>query len=364
MQVLVDPTINIKRRLLVSATRMDKQINNNIKLAMEFSLPPRQKLVTSRGYQYSYVHIPSAAITKATLLLIHGWPSHIDDWIFQVRYFAARGYGIIAPDMLGYGDSSAPSDTSAYRLSLIARDLAEILDQEQLQRVVGIGHDWGATILSRFAMYNPERLSALILLGIGASKPGTKFDLDAINEMTKKATGSEMLGYIAYISRDPGSHCAMERNAESVMSVLFAADPECWNHHLRPLDGFTMLVETGNRVAIGDWFPQELREKHLELFGKTDGHLGPSQYYKMLDQNLSVPDEEQLVDFRVVQPVLLVIPREPTASSHMQSQMLSAWASDLEVVQLDSGHWVHMEKSEETNRALEEFLRKHDVVQE
>ncbi|ETS80852.1 hypothetical protein PFICI_08381 [Pestalotiopsis fici W106-1] len=326
---------------------------------MEFSLPPRQELLTSRGYRYSYVHIPSSIIAKPTLLLIHGWPSHIDDWVFQIRYFTARGHGIIVPDMLGYGDSSAPSDASAYRLSLIARDLGELLDQEQLQRVVGVGHDWGATILSRFAMYNPERLSALAFLGIGASRPGTMFDLDAINEMTKKATGSEMLGYVAYISRNPDSHCAMERNSESVMSVLFAADPECWNRHLRPFHGFKSLVQDGGGQVMGDWFPRELRERHLSVFGRKDGYLGASQYYKMLDQNLSVPDEEHLVDFTIEQPVLLVIPREPAESSQMQSQMLFAWVSEMNVVQVDSGHWVHMEKSAETNIALEEFLVKH-----
>lgn len=329
---------------------------------MDSLLSSRRKFLTSRGYHYSYVFVPGSP-DRPVLLFIHGWPSHIDDWIFQIRHFAARGYGIMVPDMLGYGDSSAPSETRAYRLRFLAQDLAELLDQEQVQRVVGIGHDWGVTILSRFAMYHSERVLALALLGIGASKPGTDFNLDAINEMTRKTTGSAMLGYIAYISRDATSQGVMEQNAGSVMSVLFAAKPDCWDRHLRPLGALKSFLERGGRGAIGAWYPQELQEKHLSIFGRPGGYLGACQYYKMLDQNLSVPDEEHLGDFTIAQPVLLAVPKDPAASSQMQFQMLSAWATDMDMVQFDSGHWVHIERSEETNASIERFLIKHTGTQ-
>ncbi|KAK8129253.1 hypothetical protein PG999_001633 [Apiospora kogelbergensis] len=324
---------------------------------MDFDLP-RQEFTVSRGYKYSFVHLASTG-AKPTLLLLHGWPSHLDDWIYQIRHFQSQGYGVVAPDMLGYGDSSSPPETDAYRLQPLSQDLAELLDYAvgAGQKVVGVGHDWGATILSRFALYYPARLRAVAFLGIGPSSPGIGFDLDAINTMTKRATGAEMLGYISYIARDASAQRMMEQHAESVMDILFAEDSKTWDVHLHPLHGFETFVEEGRRQKVGDWFPPELRRRHLETFGREGGYLGPSQYYKMLDRNLSVGDEAELRGAEIALPSLLIVPEEPASSREMQVQMLRAWAPGLEVVTVQSGHWVHLEKREEVNVAVERFIQ-------
>lgn len=46
-----------------------------------------------------------------------------------------------APDLLGFGHSSKPYDTAAYRASLVCKDIMEILDRESLGKVIVIGHD-------------------------------------------------------------------------------------------------------------------------------------------------------------------------------------------------------------------------------
>ncbi|RYP52948.1 hypothetical protein DL768_001942 [Monosporascus sp. mg162] len=322
---------------------------------MDLDLPSRQKFTTSRGYSYSYIRIPSKE-GKPTLLLLHGWPSHIDDWIYQIKYFKSKGYGLVVPDLLGYGDSSSPSDTNVYRLKPMSQDLAELLDHVKLLRVVGIGHDWGATILSRFALYHPDRLSGLVFLAVGPPSPGTRFDLGMANELTKKATGMEMFGYIAYIARDPAAQQMMEKNAESVMDVMFAADAKTWDTHFHPLGGLKKFVEEGRRQEVAHWFPPELRKRHLETFGREGGYLGSSRYYVMMTENLSTPDEEELRDFKLPHPTIFVTPREPAAVANLQKQMLSSWAPDLKVTTVDAGHWVHMQRPEETNQVIDELL--------
>lgn len=84
--------------------------------------------------------------------------------------------------------------------------------------------------------------------------------------------------------------------------------------------------------------------------------MGSLRYYMMQDQNISVPDEEANANFIMQQPTLLVIPRIPAVSSQMQAETLSAWTSKLTVVHVDSGHWVHLERSQETNRAIEQLV--------
>lgn len=97
----------------------------------------------SRGLKYHYYFSPADA-GKPTLLLIHGFPSLSLDWHHQITYFKAKGYGLVAPDMLGYGDTDKPEDYKAYVHTLITRDLMDILDHEKVANVIAIGHDWYA----------------------------------------------------------------------------------------------------------------------------------------------------------------------------------------------------------------------------
>ena len=98
--------------------------------------------VVSRGLNYHYQIISPRDASKPYLLFLHGWPSSAHDWRHQSAYFAARGFGVIVPDMLGYGGTAKPEETEAYKSSLITKDLVDILDHEDVQDVIAVGHDW------------------------------------------------------------------------------------------------------------------------------------------------------------------------------------------------------------------------------
>lgn len=96
---------------------------------------------TKRGYKYHYYYVPAQG-SNQTLLFVHGFPSTSKDWHRIVPHFERQGYGIIAPDTLGYGGTDKPTDPAAYKGTLLAKDLIDILDAEQLNKVIAIGHDW------------------------------------------------------------------------------------------------------------------------------------------------------------------------------------------------------------------------------
>lgn len=96
------------------------------------------------GRTYSYVHIKSAK-DKPYILFLHGFPSSSYDWRRQISFFSELGYGVIAPDLLGYGGTDKPSDVGAYKLKSISEDVTSILDIEKTGKVYGVGHDWFAT---------------------------------------------------------------------------------------------------------------------------------------------------------------------------------------------------------------------------
>ena len=121
---------------------------------------------TSRGLTYNYYSSP-ATESKPTLLFCHGFPSISSHWSRIVSFLEQQGYGIIVPDMLGYGGTEKPSDASEYSAKKLCDDLTALLDaamgRGSKRRVIVVGHDWGSHIAGRFALWYPERLSALVL---------------------------------------------------------------------------------------------------------------------------------------------------------------------------------------------------------
>jgi soluble epoxide hydrolase / lipid-phosphate phosphatase len=95
----------------------------------------------TRGLQYHYYAAP-AEPGKPTLLFLHGFPSTSYDWRHQVSFFQDNGYGLIVPDMLGYGGTSKPLDPELYVSSLVTKDIVDILDAEGIDKAVVVGHDW------------------------------------------------------------------------------------------------------------------------------------------------------------------------------------------------------------------------------
>ena len=98
-------------------------------------------LKTSRAFNYHY-YITGPKEGKPTLLFLHGFPSTSCGWKQLIDFFQPQGYGIIAPDLLGYGGTDRPVEIEVFRLRLMVDDIIEILDAEKVERVIVIGHDW------------------------------------------------------------------------------------------------------------------------------------------------------------------------------------------------------------------------------
>lgn len=135
---------------------------------------------TTDGTSYVYDFVPSQG-ANSTVLLLHGFPSTRRDWRYQVANLSAAGYGIIAPDLLGYGESDRPTELEAYKLKRMSDYLSEIVKHQGLQSVVAVGHDWGTMVLSRSLYWHRELYEKVAFLSTGYNAVGSFFDVDAVN---------------------------------------------------------------------------------------------------------------------------------------------------------------------------------------
>ena len=129
---------------------------------MTASAPPtlRPHAVTLHGHRVTYRTAGSGPV----LLLLHGVTNSSQTWE-PVAAELSRSFTLIAPDLLGHGDSATPrGDYSLGAHASGVRDLLTLLGHEQ---ATVVGHSLGGGIAMVFAYQYPERTERLVLVSSG-----------------------------------------------------------------------------------------------------------------------------------------------------------------------------------------------------
>jgi len=120
----------------------------------------RARTVRIHGHDVSY----RMAGEGPTVLLVHGIAGSSTTWR-AVMPALAEHYTVIAPDLLGHGQSAKPrGDYSLGAYASGIRDLLTVLDKE---RVTLVGHSLGGGVAMQFAYQFPEWAERLVLVASG-----------------------------------------------------------------------------------------------------------------------------------------------------------------------------------------------------
>src|SRR5258705_3170092 len=87
------------------------------------------------------------------VVLCHGWPELSYSWRHQVPALAAAGYHVVAPDMRGFGRTSAPADIGAYSIFDTVGDMVALVAALGAKQAAIIGHGWGAPVAWHAALF-------------------------------------------------------------------------------------------------------------------------------------------------------------------------------------------------------------------
>ena len=175
------------------------------------------RLETLDDRQYRTIHGYRRAFIKAgsgpAILLIHGIGDSADSWL-DIIPALARDYTVIAPDLLGHGQSDKPrADYSIAAYANAMRDLLAVLDVE---RVTVVGHSLGGGVAMQFAYQFPERCERICLISTGgvahevtpllrfASAPNADLVLPLIGTPTARLLGKLTFGVLQALNTNLG----------------------------------------------------------------------------------------------------------------------------------------------------------------
>ncbi|MGY3847571.1 alpha/beta fold hydrolase [Streptomyces hydrogenans] len=320
----------------------------------EPSAAPRHRTVESSAGR---IHLVEQG-TGPLVLLVHGFPESWYSWRRQLPALAAAGYRAVAIDVRGYGRSSQPAETDAYRMLDLVEDNVALVHALGEENAVVVGHDWGSNIAATSALLHPEVFRAVALLSVPYAPPGGPRPTDVFGRIG----GPEQEFYVSYFQEPGRAETEIEPDVRGWLAGFYAAlsadtmpaqdepDPHFVTHGGRLRDRFPAGI-------LPDWLTEEDLDVYAGEFERT-GLTGALNRYRNMDR-----DWEDLAPHRgapIKQPALF-IGGTLDASTTWMSDAIDAFPTTLPGLTASHlvegcGHWIQQERPEEINRLLTGWL--------
>ncbi|MEV7536870.1 alpha/beta fold hydrolase [Streptomyces hydrogenans] len=320
----------------------------------EPSAAPRHRTVESSAGR---IHLVEQG-TGPLVLLVHGFPESWYSWRRQLPALAAAGYRAVAIDVRGYGRSSKPAETDAYRMLDLVEDNVALVHALGEENAVVVGHDWGSNIAATSALLHPEVFRAVALLSVPYAPPGGPRPTDVFGRIG----GPEQEFYVSYFQEPGRAETEIEPDVRGWLAGFYAAlsadtmpaqdepDPHFVTHGGRLRDRFPAGI-------LPDWLTEEDLDVYAGEFERT-GLTGALNRYRNMDR-----DWEDLAPHRgapIKQPALF-IGGTLDASTTWMSDAIDAFPTTLPGLTASHlvegcGHWIQQERPEEINRLLTGWL--------
>jgi pimeloyl-ACP methyl ester carboxylesterase len=286
------------------------------------------------------------------VLFCHGFPDTAYTWRRQMQAIAAAGYRAIAPDMRGYGRSSAPADASLYTPLQTAGDLVGLLDALKIPSAVLVGHDWGATHAWNAAMMRPDRFTAVFCLSVPYVPRG---EVSVFERMRKSGHQDD---FYMFEQIRPDADQIWADAAVTIPGILFWASGSApagkqWS----PLDPARSL----HRPAPGplpSWAEPDYVKHNVAEFQRTGFH-GGLNYYRAAEPYFDL--SAAFKGAKIAQPSFFIWGKADGLKELYPltiDQMRAGLPGLVGGLELDKvGHWVQHEAADLVNGQLVTFLR-------
>lgn len=285
------------------------------------------------------------------ILFCHGFPDTSYTWRKQMKAVASAGYRAIAPDMRGYGHSSAPPEASLYTPLQTAGDLVGLLDALNIASAALVGHDWGATHAWNAALMRPDRFKAVFCMSVPYVPRG---DTSVFDRMRKSGHQDD---FYMFEQIRPGADQTWSNAAVTVPGALYwasgSAPPDTrWN----PMDPARSL----HRAPPGplpQWAERDYVAHNIGEFQRTGFH-GGLNYYRAAEPYFYL--SAALKGAKITQPSFYVGGKADGLSVlYPPLEKIRAGLPGLVgSLEIDNvGHWVQHEAAAQVSDELVKFLR-------
>jgi len=333
--------------------------------------------------QHRFIPIPGTDITyhclvaapprppRATILLIHGFPDLAMGWRYQVPFLLSLNLRVIVPDMLGYGQTSAPQAREVYTYKNMCAHMAHIVRTVTTstaannaggsplasnEKVLLGGHDWGGYKAWRLAMWYPDLFSCVFSFAVHFTPPTRHL-----------VTVDDLLGKLPSLRYQkqliaPDLEAALGKDPQRIRQFLNALYVGQTAEGVAPANqgvDIPRLID-GDGYADTPLLTAGTMDFYVSEYARN-GLRGPLNWYRVRDLN----HEDELVflqaspRYRFKMPAMLVMAEHDIAfPPEVADKQQRFFGKGMLKQHLMKGcsHWIMIERPDEANRLIGEFV--------
>ncbi len=291
------------------------------------------------------------------VLLCHGWPELWYSWRHQLRALAEAGFRAVAPDMRGFGQTTAPSDEAAYTVFHNVGDMVALVSALGSTRAVIVGHDWGAPVAWHAALMRPDVFTAVVGMSVPHRRRGRAPPLDLLRRAGRA-------DYYWFYFQEQAAEDEFSRDAAFTLRRLFhigfgdTPRAEKMSLYVDRQKGF---LGPAREAPLPPWLTETDIAVFATEYART-GFRGGLNWYRNIDRNWELTAPWQ--DAVIAQPALFIAGTNDAVITGSMGQRaldeLENVVPHLRKVLIDgAGHWIQQERPDGVNAALIAFVREH-----
>jgi pimeloyl-ACP methyl ester carboxylesterase len=303
------------------------------------------------------------------MIYLHGWPGIGLVWRAQIATFASDGWHCVAPDMRGYGGSSAPDAPKAYALNEIVADMIELHDHLGGRPAIWVGHDWGSPVAAALAAHHAERCRGVVLISIPYFPNGFALSnflplIDRALYPAERYPDGQWDYYRFYQTHFEQTVSDFNADIPATLASIYRRGNPAAGGKISPTASVTMnggrygaahrAPPTSPDLAL--WPPRDFETLVQEFH--ADGFRAANSWYLNDVANISYAATAR-ENGRLRQPVLYVGGEWDTICDVTRSRVgepMRKSCRDLSLVNLPAGHWVPLECKNELVTAIRSWV--------
>ena len=243
------------------------------------------------------------------IVLLHGVPT--SGWLYRkmIGDLTGKGFRVIVPDMLGFGNSDSPLGETVYSPENHAKRLVELMNFLEINQWTQVVHDAGAIWTAALLEKHPDRISKLVFLNSILDPSGVNWDkqigtgLNARVGLTLQRYGLKKSSFVSdFISRNLVD---LKLSKEEIKGYEYPIQEgkitAIFSHYAYMLEQFpfqtsrlkalqkSAIVIWGNADNVLKWQPQQAVVKQIlqlddaAIHQLSVGHLVPEEASAYVD---------------------------------------------------------------------------------
>jgi pimeloyl-ACP methyl ester carboxylesterase len=303
------------------------------------------------------------------MIFLHGWPQIGLIWRAQIEAFASGGWHCVAPDMRGYGGSSAPTAAEAYTLKEIVADMVELHDHLGARPAFWVGHDWGSPVAGALAAHHAKRSRGIVLISVpyfpnGFGLPSVLPLVDRQLYPAERYPDGQWDYYRFYLTHFDQTVSDMGADIPATLASIYRPGNPASAGKVSPS---ALITANGGRYGSAHRAPPTAPDPTLWPSADFDALVDsfratgfrPGNAWYLNDTANSVYARSAPGGGRLRQPVLFVNGDWDAITDINRSRLgepMHFACGDLTVTNLPAGHWLPLERKSELVQAIRSWV--------